>query len=583
MPVQKPQECNSCDLVQLSTDEKPLTRGFSRPTGSGRLGVALIGESLGDEEYWKGRPFVEIASAGSKLEECLKLAGVSRDDFLLWNVCACQPLNPKNSLDGREDAIDHCKVHFDRIVLGLNANPGCGKRVLLTLGSIASRTFVANWQGISEWRGFVFEAKREAEFVAGHETDFIRPTEETDYGLCVPGFHPSFIKRGNPELTPLLAFDIQRAIDVATGKFKNYPGHPECMSFYINEFPSLDDAWAFYYECRDNPNLVIVFDIETPKSGTVTEEERADLEPEPIIQIQFAVNTKYAIVFPWKEPFLKVISAILALENVKSNHFLYGFDAPRIEALGMKIGGRWHDTMWMFKHWHPRLPRGLQNVASMAGFPFPWKQEFYDKPQWYGGCDVIAPHVILRWLPPLMKRLGVWQGYLDSIFNEYVILKGAADRGLPVNDKARLELKDILKSERAAIHKELQVLVPDEIKGIKPSRKQKNGATDYGYVKEPKKLLKVAQQQYEKWRLAESGREGVTFQDYLSGLTFRGKPNKDGKFEEFRLREGEFPCVDEEGRVRTVRRWYKEMLFKASSQQLIRYLEWKRGSLLNDT
>ena len=363
-----------------------------------------------------------------------------------------------------------------------------------------------------------------------------------------------------------MAFDIRRALEVASGKFNNYPSHPDFCDVSIHEFPNLNDAWSFYHLCAGGSNLVVSVDIETPKTGFVPEEERGYDEPAPIIQIQFSVNTRQAIVFPWKEPYLEVIAAILVLPNVKAGHFVYGFDLSRLKDAGMKIGGKAHDTMWMFKHWHPRLPRGLQNVASMAGYPYPWKHEFMNRLQWYGGHDVISVQYILRWLPPLMKKLGVWQGYLDNVVNEYYILQGAADRGLPVNDAARIELRDTLKSERREIHKELQQLIPDEIKGIEPRRKQENGAIDYGYTRDPTKLLTAAKDAYSRW----AGRSSTDFDTYLREYCiFRTKANKEGKFNEFRLKQGEFPCIDKEtGEERTVRRWYREMLFKASSQQL---------------
>ena len=116
--LRKPEECNGCELVNIG-------RGFLNPSGSPNAQIIGIGESAGDEEAWRGRPFVETAQAGGKLEECLKLAGITREEIKLWNICGCQPMEPKNSLGGRQDAIDHCKVHFDRVVLGHAPAIGC--------------------------------------------------------------------------------------------------------------------------------------------------------------------------------------------------------------------------------------------------------------------------------------------------------------------------------------------------------------------------------------------------------------------------------------------------------------------------
>ena len=565
----KPPECSLCPLEKVG-------RGFSRPSGSGRLGVIGIGESLGTEEAWEGRPFVEKAQAGSKLEEILALAGVRREDLLLWNVVACQP--PGNSLEGWNNAIDHCKVHFDTVVLGSLYNNDIKRRVIITFGSTPTHTLMGG--DVSKVRGFVLEAKRE---YLKEPTQFMPDIQE--YGLMVPTFHPSFIKRGNPELTPLAAMDVQKALAVARGDFTNYPSHPDFRDFDIDKFPSLEDGWSFYHKCQQNQNLILGFDIETPKSKWIPEDERDSLDDGAIIQIQFSINNRHAIVFPWQQPYLDVIRGLMELGNVKAGHNIYGFDLPRVRAQGVKVDGRLHDTMWMFKHWHPRLPRNLQNVASICAFPYPWKHLADADPQWYGGCDTIAVQYELRYLPERMKRLGVWEGYIEQIVQEHIILQGAADRGIPVNEEKRQQLKIDLKAERKLKHKELQSLVPDEIKNILPKRSQGKDERgeeiwEYGYSKEPKKLLDAARQSFAQFCTKE-GMGGTSFQDYLERVAvFKGPAKKDGKQDEFKLKKIKLDFIDEEaGQVVTVERWARIMVFKASSDQLVRYINYKRGQL----
>jgi uracil-DNA glycosylase family 4 len=567
----KSEDCRGCALYNVG-------KGFSRPDGSGRLGIVGIGESLGSEEVWDGLPFRPKAQAGSKLEEILALAGVDRQDLLLWNVVACQP--PGNKLGGWDNAIQHCKVHFDRVLGTCKESNNIGRTVVIAFGSVPTHTLGGS--DITKVRGFVLEARRQT------------PTEGLpiiqEYGLMVPTFHPSFIKRGNPELTPLAAMDVQRALAVARGEFTNYPSHPSFRDFNINKFPSLEDGWSFYNLCRDNQRLINCLDIETPRSRWTPEDERDTiLEDKIIIQIQFSINDRSAIVFPWKEPYLDVIRAILGLENVKANHFLYGFDLPRIEAQGAKVNGKLHDTMWMFKHWHPRLPRNLQNVASICGFPYPWKHLADADPQWYGGCDTIAVQYELRYLPEKMKRLGVWEGYMDSIVREHIILQGAARRGIPINEEKRQALKIQLKLERKIKDKELQGLIPDKIKNILPRRSQGKDERgeeiwDYGYKKEPKKLLDIAADNYNRFREQnDQGNADISFQDYLERVAiFKTAPRKDGKQDAFRLLKRKFSFSTEKaGEVVEVERWVKVMVFKPSKEGLVRYIEWKREELEN--
>lgn len=555
--LQKPRECDHCPLEHIG-------KGFIRPEGLGSLGVAAVGEAGGAEEAWDGLPFRPKAQAGSKLEECFKLSGHPRGDFLITNLLSCQP--PGNELRGaayQHEAINHCKVHFDAAIKKVRTG-NVGKKVYLALGAVPISTL--SGMGLDE-RGFVLDAKDRE-------------------GLVVGTFHPSFLRRNAPELTPLVAFDIQRAVDVASGKFKSYPSHPDYEELNIQEFPTLEDAWSFYYKCKENGKLIISFDIETPKSGWVLENERDLLEEAQIFQIQFSVNMREAIVFPWKQPYLDVVVALFLLPNVKANHFAYNFDIPRLEQAGVKINGTIHDTLWMFKHWHPRLPRGLQSVASMVGFPFPWKHYFGERPQWYGGCDVIAIHYILRWLPEKMKQLGVWQGYLEEILEEWKMLKGAAVRGVPVSESRRLVLGDELRAERRTLHKRLQELIPEELKNILPKRKvqgEDGTATDYGFVRPPKALLASCREAYNNWLSRYNG-HNITFEEYLNSvLLLRGKPNKDGKRDEFRLQLRKLPVIDAaSGEIRYVERWCKIMMFKGSSQQLIKYIDWKRESLQDD-
>ena len=544
-------------------------KGFSKPDGSGELGIIGIGESLGSEEVWSGLPFRPKAQAGSKLNEILELAGLPREKILLWNLIACQP--PDNDLKGYDDAIDHCKVYFDRVVFGVKPAPAIGKRVIIAFGSKPLSSLVSGMGGVSEVRGFVHESIASREDIKGNGS-----SRGNRYGLVIGTYHPSFIKRGNPELTPLAAFDIQRAIATARGEFRNYPAHPDYEEPEINTHPTRDEGWAFYNYCKDNPRRIIYYDIETPRSKWIPEDERDTLQEGNIIQIQFCTGKGDAIVFPWKEPFITISRSIFLLPTPKANQFAYGFDNPRLKAAGVVMNGPLHDIMWMFKTYQPRLPRNLQSMASMAGFPFPWKQMADSEPEYYGGCDVIADAYVMEWLVPRMKQLGVWRGYLDQIFSMYTILgprmdgsrESASDRGLPVDNVAREALKVQLVAERAEKDKELQKLIPDELKNITPKRKQENGAIDYGYIREPKEV-KEAREVYE-GAVEERVKKGITkyptFDEWV-----RSK---------YGFVEREITGVDgETGEIVTIKRWCKIRPFVSSNDQMVRYLEYKKSEL----
>ena len=539
----KPPECIGCPLERIGSS-------FSEPEGLGKSGVWLIGEGLGREEALDGKPFRPKAASGSKLEEVFRLLKrellepVERDYFGLWNVVACQP--PGNKLAEQKyeiGAVDHCKVHYDRVVNEFGANR---IKVFVALGNVAMKALTdfngkaKEKQSVSLLRGYVLKNRRG--------------------GLVIPSLHPSHVKRGKGELTPLLVADIRKALEVARGQFV-HPFSRQYVPPVYQTSPSIDEAWSFYYRVRDNVRLTLTYDIETEDSASVEEDERDELESTEIVQIQFSLGKGTGIAFPWNSTYLPVITKILGLPNVKANHNTWNFDNPRIKAKGVKIEGKVHDTQWMFKHWHPKLPRGLQNVASLMGFPFPWKHIYGADLPWYGCADVDAVHWILESLPGMMQERGIWGGYVRHVYRINTIMRRASDSGIPVSEVDRLAVEADFKKRRAEEDDRIQEEIPDEIRNIKPKRKLKDGGFDYGYVKLPAVVKKEYTRFTELCTLFESkhGRPTTTtYPDYLYKKYGIAVCN-------FRAPTGEI-----------VQRWAKLERFKASSQQVIRYLRWKQ-------
>lgn len=167
----------------------------------GHNGVLICGEALGHEEAIDGYPFRPFAQAGSKLEECIKSAGYNRSDFILWNIVACQP--PGNHLQGQwyaQSAIDHCRQYFNQVFASYRPTANRSK-VILALGNTAFQTLTGSNHSVLDVRGYPFETSN---ITAGGRAI-----------LVVGSYHPSYIKRGNNELTPLLTWDIQKAVGLA--------------------------------------------------------------------------------------------------------------------------------------------------------------------------------------------------------------------------------------------------------------------------------------------------------------------------------------------------------------------------------
>ncbi len=191
----KPDSCKNCPLYSLGNS-------FSQPEGQGRTGVFLIGESLQHEDAIDSLPFRPKSQSGSKLEECIKSAGYVRSDFRLWNIIACQP--PGNKLVGQwyeGRAIDSCKQYLKKVVGGLQIVPPSNRKVILALGNTAFRVLTGNSNSILDVMGYCFPSR-----IGLFEEGII---------TVIASLHPSYIKRGNAHLTPLLTEHIRKAVEIA--------------------------------------------------------------------------------------------------------------------------------------------------------------------------------------------------------------------------------------------------------------------------------------------------------------------------------------------------------------------------------
>lgn len=546
----KPNSCSPCSLYQISD-------GFMQSEGEGTNGVVVVGEYGGYNEYLDALPLRPNASAGSMFQTAVKMVGeemglpVSRKQFLLYNMVNCSPKpgmmdNPKLE----QDAVACCAGNVERVVGGFRTNK---IKTILALGDIPLRYLTGvsgdakEKQSISHLRGFVYETK---------------------YGYLVPSFNPAFIRRGNGHLTPLLTEDIKKALNVARGVDTNFPSHKEYQPPKYQTNPGLDEAWSFYNQVKDNSRKTLAYDIETVETGAIDEDERDDLVDANIVMVQFSIGKGSGIALPYTPNYAPIIVALFLLPNPKANHNTWNFDNPRLKAKGITINGKIHDTMWMFKHWHPRLPRGLQSVASLFGFPFPWKHLYGSNLQWYGCADVDAVQWIIHSLPQLMQKRGVWRGYVEHVYNVHPILERATEKGIPVDEEKRTKVEEDFKSRRQIVHKNLQQIIPDDIRNIRPKRKDKvTGELDYGYIREPK----IVGEEFERYnrisgRLSAEGRKVVSFEEYL--------------YKKHNLCYGEFEgLVENTGPRVKASRWCIVEDFKASSTQLIRYLKWRQDEI----
>lgn len=481
----KPQSCLGCVLYDHGTD-------FSRVEGTGSSGVMLIGEASGEHEAREQLPFRSFAPAGGVLQRTLKRMGLDREQFSITNVVRCRPR--KNWLEGSPweySAINSCRPNLDMAIA--ERKP----RVIVALGGVALRELTGmagEAQGIRHLAGYVLP-------------HVIGPAPDADNQLevvpVIGDFHPSFLRHGKMAFGGVFARILQRAMNVAKGSDRGWMWNVEPENRgthgtldYITH-PSLDDARSYFNRLRDGAFPALSYDLETFESASLDEDAREGFVDTSIRLAQFCVEPGHAIAMPWDGAYREVVRDILSLPVLKCGHNVWLFDNKVLRAAGEREGldlmprGVVHDTLQMFHHWQPDLPAHLQFAASFVQFPFPWKHLAASDIEFYGCADVDATLRLYTMLQATLTRDQMWGdhqiGYLGQVFEVRPVLAAMEDRGVPIDDAARLRLGVEFEKAQGDLGAELSRLAPKECgrvhpkdgyKGVPPEVKEWSAALD---------------------------------------------------------------------------------------------------------
>jgi uracil-DNA glycosylase family 4 len=541
----KPSSCDGCQLQHRGTD-------FSQVEGTGSLGVMIVAEASGEMEARDQLPLRPYAPAGSLLERTFRRIGYSRQQFSLTNTLRCRP--PNNWLSGAPwefSALNHCRPNLDAAIG--DRRP----RAILALGDTALRELTGEAgeaRGVSHLAGYVLPTTSVREPC----TNCISYESEMKDASCsacrgsglvqnggtgsipvIPTFHPAFIRRGKASLQGLFARNLQRAVNVAAGRDREWEWDLEEAQrngrIRYQVHPSLDEARSFVTRVRGNSGFTLSYDIETFESASLDEDARDGFTDTRIRLIQFSVEGGSGIALPWDGDYRRVAQELLLLPNTKCGHNLWLFDNRVLEACGAREGldlrprGPIHDTLAMFHHWQPDLPAHLQFAAQFVSFPFPWKHLAATDLEFYGCVDVDATLRLYTFLRAQLERDGIWddqsymntlapsvsslghtttahvptesiepadsaktlityksvRGYVGQVAEVRPILAAMERRGLPVDDAERLKLDGEFDLAQQELDAQLQARVPAEVLGLEP-RRGKKGNYDYGYLKTPK-------------------------------------------------------------------------------------------------
>ncbi len=386
--TKKPDTCNGCALHHLG-------KGFAKPEGHARKKLLVVAEALGENEAKDSLPLRPYAQSGAIFERALMALRMSRDDVVIHNIVNCQP--PGNVLEGawyKYEAISHCKRNLDRVVEEYQPT------AILALGGVSLESLTGmkgRKRNISSLRGYVLWCE--------------------NYGLpMVATYHPSFIARGKKNLLGVFYADLLKATRLAEGKLvegKDYYLNPQ--RDYQTDYilcANVQDIAKEYDYLSANPNIPIAFDIETADS--VNEESEDDIENNSTVVTQFQLShgEGHALVIDAKDSgltqseFFWVIQRFMTLPNIKLGHNAWRFDCPVLASYGVKFTEPVYDTMTLAHHIEPDLPAGLQFVASLYNWRFPWKHLAGENLAWYGAVDAD----VLHFLWPKLKERAIREG-----------------------------------------------------------------------------------------------------------------------------------------------------------------------------
>lgn len=507
----RPSSCEGCTL-----HDKNIAIGYQTPEGLGTSGVLVVGSSLDAKGAQDSLPFRPNSPAGSIFAGLIRrIPGLQRQDLLLSNTVWCQP-GKSNWLAGAPyeySAVTHCS-QYNRDLIAKRK-----PKVVLALGALPTGdiTGLKGYnQGIKLLRGYILEAKH-----PGYVDESGKPL------LVVPTYAPEFLLRasktrikdpdgertgakldkaeGGMALSGVVIRDIQLALGIAKSGFA---GHHKFESVHA----SRENMEEYYRFLVAHPELAIGWDIETPRSLTMAEDEsEIDSIQADVTQIQFATDKDRGFIIPggFRTAWGKEISArILALPNVKYSWNGWKFDNKVVVGHhGLVINGVDIDLMKAWAWIQPDLPQGLQFATSFhapqlhpwkhlasEGFDdsgdggTPWGGNHYENMDVYGACDVISLHFNAEGIFEVMNQRG-----LRTSFDRHVLmlrneLVAASHRGFPLDPAQHEVFGKKIGKEQDALSIKIRAQIPEEVLSIHPKPDKKKKQIGFGYVGIPRAI-----------------------------------------------------------------------------------------------
>lgn len=404
-------------------------RGVRRvpPDGTGANGVLIAGDSPFDYEVAAGIPFV--GPSGKLLDRVFGLLGVNRGDFLITNAALqCRPLHlgwsdkPERYPEAAS-AMHQCRPYFDEVVERMKP------KVIVTLGNTALQR-VCGVSGLEDRHAYL---------------------HPSSYGVpVIPSYHPSYILQGNQKLIPVLSFALRRSLELASGSLQE-------DHFQLELDPPVG-VLERYLALAKGKELMV--DVETPESGTLSEEEAEEDASYTLIRIGFSTDGASAVTVPWCPPYSEV--ALRGMQGASCLLFWnQNYDLPRLQRAGLKLAQPVVDAMWAWHFLQSDLPKALGFVAPFFYAGPPWKHLSQAQPAFYNAMDAAVQMLCYRRIRAALEKEGRLAAFERHCVRVSPILAVMGRSGILVNQTSRQAFIGRLGAERDQVNTVIQSLVPD--------------------------------------------------------------------------------------------------------------------------
>lgn len=427
----------------------------------------MLAESPWTEELRLGKPLVGVS--GSVFNKWLRRLSIDRNSLLITNSINCK-IPHLGWIDARKNesavALAHCSRYLDETIGAVQP------KVIVTLGGVALQ-----------------RATGQSDVTARHAY-----VEQSGWGVpVVPTFHPSYIQRGQHKLTPAVLFAFRRAQQVAAA---NGRWERSATNYLLD--PPIEQLEAYVAQWQGEP---LAFDIETPYSTALVEDETEEDISYEIVRVSFSWRSGEGVSVPWASPYIELCKRLLA-RSQETIFWNQGFDVPRLKAQGITFGGRIVDGMWAW-HWlQSDLPKSLGFVAPFYSDLAAWKHLSDSQPAYYSAVDADATIRCYAGIKRDIQAEGRWGQFERHCIQTLPVLEAMGQRGLVVDGGAQMAFKQRLEAELLQAKESLQAAVPPEVKPLHVYKGVPKAARDH---------FKVLGEDIKGAVIAEFEQDGSTF------------------------------------------------------------------------